>query len=160
MKKFAANGFNTLTLFGFMAFTTPFIKYPSSVKISDAHPLYIHYEKLSGIDMVWESVGVLLNPSDKLYENSGIPSGIVALLLALVLIAQFTGIALKNKKLIFYTAIVLFAAFLVNLMLLAKDGFVTLRWGYFVYLIIQVAIILLIPITTKKRAENSVDIKG
>jgi len=155
MEKFRTNGFYLLTLFGFMAFTSPFIKYPSSVKITDANPLYIHYERLSGLDMVWESVEVFFNPSDKLYEEGGIVSGIVALLIAIVLLVQFAGVMLKKKPLIFYSAILLFAAFLVNLMLLAKEGFVTLRWGYFVYLIIQVAIILLIPFTLKKKPENN-----
>jgi len=138
-----------------MAFTTPFIKYPSSVKITDANPLYIHYEKLSGIDMVWESVAVLFNPADKLYEDSGIVSGIVALLIAIVLLVQFAGVVFKKRNLIFYSAIVLFAAFLVNLMLLAKEGFVTVRWGYFIYLIIEVVIILLIPFALKKQPKNN-----
>ncbi|KGO86596.1 hypothetical protein Q765_10250 [Flavobacterium rivuli WB 3.3-2 = DSM 21788] len=155
MEKFRTNGFYLLTLFGFMAFTTPFIKYPSSVKITDANPLYIHYEKLSGIDMVWESVAVLFNPADKLYEESGIVSGIVALLIAIVLLVQFAGVVFKKRNLIFYSAIVLFAAFLVNLMLLAKEGFVTVRWGYFIYLIIEAAIILLIPFASKKQPKNN-----
>jgi len=155
MEKFRTNGFYLLTLLGFMAFTTPFIKYPSSVKITDANPLYIHYEKLTGLDMVWESVEVLLFPSDMLYQDSGIVSGIVAVLIAVVLLVQFAGVILKKKSLIFYTAILLFAAFLVNLMLLAKEGFVTLRWGYFVYLVLQAIIILLIPFTSKKQAMNT-----
>jgi len=133
-----------------MAFTTPFIKYPSSVKIIDAQPLRIHYEKLSGIDMAWESIAVFFNPSDKLYEEGGIVSGIVALLIAIVLLVQLSGVMLKKKPLIFYSAILLFAAFLVNLMLFSKEGFVTVRWGYFLYLAIQAAIILLIPITSKR----------
>jgi len=156
MEKFRTNGFYVLTLFGFMAFTTPFIKYPSSVTITDANPLYIHYEKLSGIDMVWESIAVFLNPADKLYQDSGIVSGIVALLIAVMLIVQFAGVIFKKKGLIFYSAILLFAAFLVNLMLLAKEGFVTLRWGYFLYLAIQAVIIMLIPITVKKRDADTV----
>ena len=155
MEKFRTNGFYLLTLLGFMAFTTPFIKYPSSVKITDANPLYIHYEKLTGLDMVWESVEVLLFPSDMLYQDSGIVSGIVAVLIAVVLLVQFAGVILKKKSPIFYTAILLFAAFLVNLMLLAKEGFVTLRWGYIVYLVLQAIIILLIPFTSKKQAMNT-----
>lgn len=154
MEELSTNKYYLLTIFGFMALTMPFIKYPSSVKIIDAQPLRIHYEKLSGIDMVWESVAVFFNPADKLYENSGIVSGIVASLIAVVLLVQLAGVAFKKKNLIFYSAILLFAAFLINLMLLAKEGFVTLRWGYFVYLVLQVAIILLIPLSSKKQPEN------
>lgn len=155
MEKFRTNSFYLLALFGFMAFTTPFIKYPSSVKITDANPLYIHYERLSGLDMVWESVAVFLNPSDKLYQENGIVSGIVALIIAVVLLVQFAGVAFKKKSLVFYSAILLFAAFLTNLMLFAKEGFVIVRWGYYVYLVIQAALILLIPVTLKKYAQDT-----
>jgi len=156
-RKLKTKNFYFLPIVGFMALTSPFIKYPSSVKITDANPLYIHYEKLSGLDMVWESVEVFLNPSDKLYQDSGIVSGIVALLIAVVFLVLLAGVALKKKPLIFYTAILLFAAFFVNLMLLAKEGFVTLRWGYFVYLVIQAAIILLFPVSSKEQAEKAIN---
>ena len=155
MKRFRTKDYYFLPIVGFMALTSPFIKYPSSVKITDANPLYIHYERLSGLDMVWESVAVLINPSDKLYQDSGIASGIVALLIAVVLLVELGGVASKKNSLIFYSAILLFAAFLVNLMLLAKEGFVTLRWGYFVYLVIQAAVILLFPVFSKRQALNN-----
>jgi hypothetical protein len=150
MKQFQAYGFSLLTVFGFIVLTTPFIKYPSAVKIVAQEPLHISYETLSGLNMVWDSVAALFTvPTDPREENAMIKS-IVALSVAIVLLVQLSGIILKKKGVIFFTAIFLFAVFLINLMLLAKEGFVTIRWGYFVYLMIQAAIILLKPVSQDK----------
>jgi len=157
MGKFWFKNFYLLPTLGFIAFTAPFIKYPSSVKITDANPLYINYERLSGLDMVWDSIEVLFSPQSLPQQDGGMIPGIIALVIAIILLLQFTGIILQKKSLIFYTSILLFAAFLVNLMLLAKEGFVTLLWAYFVYLILQVAIILLVPLTSKKETDTQGD---
>ena len=154
MGKFWSKNFYLLPTLGFIAFTAPFIKYPSSVKITDANPLYINYERLSGLDMVWDSIEVLFSPPALPQQDGGMIPGVIALVIAIILLLQFTGIILQKKSLIFYTSILLFAAFLVNLMLLAKDGFVTLLWAYFIYLLLQVAIMLLVPLTSKKENDT------
>jgi len=150
MKKFRTYGFTLLTLFGFIALMAPFIKYPSAVKIIAQEPLHISYEKLSGLNMVWESVAVLFTVPTDPREVNGMIKGIVALSVAIVLLVQLSGIIFRKRGVIFFTAIFLFAVFLINLMLLAKEGFVTIRWGYFVYLMIQAAIILLNPVSGNK----------
>jgi hypothetical protein len=100
--------------------------------------------------MVWESVAVLFTVPTDPREVNGMIKGIVALSVAMVLLVHLSGIILKKKGVIFFTTIFLFAVFLINLMLLAKEGFVTIRWGYFVYLMIQAAIILLNPVSGNK----------
>lgn len=150
MKQFRTYAFTVLMLFGFFTLAAPFIKYPLAVKIIAQEPLHISYEKLSGLNMVWESVAVLFTVPTDPREVNGMIKGIVALSVAMVLLVHLSGIILKKKGVIFFTTIFLFAVFLINLMLLAKEGFVTIRWGYFVYLMIQAAIILLNPVSGNK----------
>jgi hypothetical protein len=160
MKKFWTYGFSLLTFFGFVALTAPFIQYPSAVKIIAQEPLHISYEKLSGLSMIWEPAQALFAPPTNPQEDSGMISGIVALSVAIVTLVQLSGVIFKKNSIIFFTGILLFAVFLINLMLLAKEGFVTIRWGYFVYLIIQAAIILLPPVSGGKHKIRLIGTEG
>jgi hypothetical protein len=160
MKKFWTYGFSLLTFFGFVALTAPFIQYPSAVKIIAKEPLHISYEKLSGLSMIWESVAALFTAPTDPREENGMVTGIVALSVAIVLLVQLSGIIFRKRGVSFFTAIFLFAVFLINLMLLAKEGFVTISWGYFVYLVIQAAIILLNPVSDGKHKIRLIGTEG
>lgn len=152
MKAFLVKNIYLIVLFAGIALTMPFVKFIQQAAIEEVMEdgySHITYERLSGIDVVWEGTVSLFTEDNNSRQQLFLLT--LYFILGLIALSQVIGAALRSDKIILYTAIVLFSAlFAVMVFLQKRSHDTTVSYGYYIYLIIQALLIVLVPKTLKK----------
>jgi hypothetical protein len=150
MKAFVKKYLPLLVLLGGPALTSTFVKVISQASVDEAISdgySHITYDKLSAVDVVWESIAVAL--SDYLDKDEIIALGLLIMLLLVAIIQIIAGI-IKNYKVMLYSSILLFSSLSAILAFIVYSiQNITICYGYYAYLVLQAIVLVLSPSATK-----------
>ena len=157
MKAFLRKYLYIIAILGGIALALPFVQIISDASVDEARAdgySHISYDRLSGLDILWERAITFFDQGTYLPEQLVI---VLLILLFFMNIAQIVSAIRRQNKIVLYTAIVLFSALFTFMVFIIRNTFqVNITYGYYAYLIIQAIIIWVTPSSTKIKNKHDI----
>lgn len=148
MKKLPLKFVQLLCLMAMIVLGFPFFRIPTGEIMTNG---YMPADKHSGLGFIWETVAAYFSNSYAAPNKSLV---IIAFTVGIIALMQFVAGIIKRTKLIIATAAVMVMVLVAGMLyVLNSDLDVTIRWGYFLYLGVQLVLGAGTPIDAEKKQE-------